>query len=517
MAAINNVVLYKTKLSNNPSNPYTRWFSSRAEQQAFFNSQIVKSFTNTTFQRIDESARLTINAESVANCNYMSFTNSEYNGRTWYAYIDSFRLESPNVTTVNFTIDPIQTFMFDISLGESYVEREHVNSDEFGEHTVPESIDYGELRVCPEGSKAVDLGKYVYGIFFTDKNRSPESRGGGVVVDGVFTGCSLSRITDVSLLNDVIRQYESDSSKEIIAIMQAPEKAFPPFGQEDLTGVSLHMGNVTEAYPGKKIRNKKIFSYPYTQIWVTNLNGTLAKFKPDLFPAENEISFSALSAFGLNPRLVLYPVRYRDIPLLPPTPGLPDTLRSFWLPDGIALDVGIQCCYKSDIYAEWLARTNAQAPGEALKLFSGLALGAVTGGAGAAAAAGSVLNFISNNIAEGITASLEAPQLKGQFGNVSINAKYGFNGFVAWYMGLKDEYIEKIDNYFDMYGYKVNAFKVPNLTGRKSWNFVKTAGANIIGNGIQNEWINKIRDMFDTGITLWHVNDIGNYSLDNTL
>ena len=517
MAAINNVVLYKTKLSNNPSNPYTRWFSSKTEQQSFFSSQIVKSFTNTTFQRINESARLLVNAESVANCNYMSFTNSEYSGRTWYAYIDSFRLESPNVTTVNFTIDPIQTFMFDISIGKSYVEREHVNSDEFGEHTVPENIDYGELRVCHTGSKAVDLGNYVYGIFFTDKNSTPTLGTEPRLIDGVYTGCNLASFTDLSLLEAAIKQYSSDSSKEIIAIMQAPEKAFPSSGYGDLTGVSLQMGNVAEVYTGRKIRNKKIFSYPYTQIWVTNLNGTLAKFKPELFPAENRVIFSALSAFGLNPRIVLYPVEYRNIPLLLATPGLPDSLRSFWLPDGIVLDVGIQCCYKSDVYAEWLSRTNAQAPGEALKLVSGLALGAVTGGAGAAAAAGSVLNFISSNIAEGITASLEAPQLKGQFGNVSINAKYGFNGFVAWYMGIKDEYIEKIDNYFDMYGYKVNAFKVPNLTGRPSWNFVKTAGANIIGNGIQSEWINKIRDMFDTGITLWHTNDIGNYSLDNTL
>jgi hypothetical protein len=517
LAAINNVVLYKTKLSNNTGSPYTRWFSSRSEQQAFFNSQIVKSFTNTTFQRIDESARLTINAESVANCNYMSFTNSEYNGRTWYAYIDSFRLESPKLTTVNFTIDPIQTFMFDIDIGESYVEREHVNSDEFGEHTVPEGIDYGELEVCPEGSKSVNLGDYVFGVFYVDKQTTPTGGGNnGILLDGVFTGCNIARLTNTTDLNNIITEFTSDSQKEIIAIIQAPEDTFPETGTGSLSGINLHMGNVLDAYGGKEIHNNKIFSYPFTQIWVTNMNGTLAKFKPELFSNESSVIFYALSAFGLNPRVVLYPYEYRATTGFR-NPGLPEGLSRAWLPDGISLDVGIQCCYKSDVYAEWLARTNSQAPGEALKLFSGLALGAATGGSGTAAAAGSVLNFISNNIAEGITASLEAPQLKGQFGNISLNAKYGFNGFVAWYMGLKDEYIEKIDNYFDMYGYKVNAFKVPNVTGRKSWNFVKTAGANIIGNGIQNEWINKIRDMFDTGITLWHTNDIGNYSLDNTL
>ena len=74
---------------------------------------------------------------------------------------------------------------------------------------------------------------------------------------------------------------------------------------------------------------------------------------------------------------------------------------------------------------------------------------------------------------------------------------------------------EKADNYLSVYGYKTNKFKIPNLTGRSRWNYVKTSGANIAPktSGIipPDTDIENIKNMFNNGITLWHDNNIMDY------
>src|SRR5699024_3355394 len=56
------------------------------------------------------------------------------------------------------------------------------------------------------------------------------------------------------------------------------------------------------------------------------------------------------------------------------------------------------------------------------------------------------------------------------------------NIFTFRKMRAKKEYLEAIDEFFSMYGYKVNLVKKPNITGRQNWNYVKTIGCNLTGN-----------------------------------
>ena len=80
-----------------------------------------------------------------------------------------------------------------------------------------------------------------------------------------------------------------------------------------------------------------------------------------------------------------------------------------------------------------------------------------------------------------------------------------------------DDVAKNIDDYFSMFGYKVNAIKIPNRNGRKEWNYVKTKGLNITGN-IPAIAKDKIIQIHDNGITYWNKGDnIGRYYLDNTL
>lgn len=70
-------------------------------------------------------------------------------------------------------------------------------------------------------------------------------------------------------------------------------------------------------------------------------------------------------------------------------------------------------------------------------------------------------------------------------------------------MSIKAEYAKIIDDYFSAFGYRVNSLKVPNITGRANWNYVKTVGCNVIGDVPQTD-IEEIKSMFDRGVTIWH-------------
>lgn len=68
---------------------------------------------------------------------------------------------------------------------------------------------------------------------------------------------------------------------------------------------------------------------------------------------------------------------------------------------------------------------------------------------------------------------------------------------------IKSQFARRIDKYFDMYGYLTNERKTPNLNNRPNWNYVKTIGANIVGNIPQFD-LQSIKNIFDNGVTLWH-------------
>ena len=49
-------------------------------------------------------------------------------------------------------------------------------------------------------------------------------------------------------------------------------------------------------------------------------------------------------------------------------------------------------------------------------------------------------------------------------------------------MTIKQEYARIIDNWFTMYGYKVNRLATPNIHKRSNWDYIKTIQVNLEGN-----------------------------------
>ena len=75
---------------------------------------------------------------------------------------------------------------------------------------------------------------------------------------------------------------------------------------------------------------------------------------------------------------------------------------------------------------------------------------------------------------------------------------------------IRPEYLTSVDNYFSMFGYKVNRVGKPNLTSRKNWNYVKTQNAHCSGAAPQYA-IEFLEKALDTGCTFWHKDSVGDY------
>lgn len=98
--------------------------------------------------------------------------------------------------------------------------------------------------------------------------------------------------------------------------------------------------------------------------------------------------------------------------------------------------------------------------------------------------------------------------------NTNFDYGYGHTGIQLFKKQITKEYRKRLSDFFNMFGYKTLEVKKPNLRTRKNWNYIETESA-VIHADINNEDLQEIKDAFDNGITLWHTNKIGDYSLDN--
>lgn len=77
---------------------------------------------------------------------------------------------------------------------------------------------------------------------------------------------------------------------------------------------------------------------------------------------------------------------------------------------------------------------------------------------------------------------------------------------------------ERLSDYFNRFGYKQNRYMYIKLNARKYHTFVKTTICNIKGEKIPHAALNEIKNIFNSGITFWNMDNspvIGGYFGDN--
>ena len=117
-------------LSNVPlKNDYqhTIDFENIESQSQYFDDLISNvELPNDDYSYIRENETINVYAHinSLIHCNYLFYTNGD---KRYYAFITNKQYVSDKCTSITFEIDVFQTFMFDYSFGECFIEREHQN------------------------------------------------------------------------------------------------------------------------------------------------------------------------------------------------------------------------------------------------------------------------------------------------------------------------------------------------------------------------------------------------------
>lgn len=106
------------------------------------------------------------------------------------------------------------------------------------------------------------------------------------------------------------------------------------------------------------------------------------------------------------------------------------------------------------------------------------------------------------------------PSISKMGNNAIYEYGNGYDGVYVIKKQIKSEYRRKLSDFFKVFGYKKNEFKIPNFHTRQHWNYVQTESCMITGN-FNNDDLNALKNVFDSGITLWHTEDVGNYELAN--
>lgn len=108
-----------------PDYNYTLDFDNETAQHAYFENKVANVLLHTddySYIRADQSIKVYANIDTLNSVNYLMYKNAD---KWYYGFVTKKEYVSDKVTRLIFKIDPLQTFMFDYSLEESFIDREH--------------------------------------------------------------------------------------------------------------------------------------------------------------------------------------------------------------------------------------------------------------------------------------------------------------------------------------------------------------------------------------------------------
>ena len=86
-------------------------------------------------------------------------------------------------------------------------------------------------------------------------------------------------------------------------------------------------------------------------------------------------------------------------------------------------------------------------------------------------------------------------------------------------MHPKLEYLQMIDDWFTRFGYKIERVKVPNVTGRRNFNYVEVGNSDeMLSGNVPHKYMQELNNACRKGVTIWHNHEnLGNYNVQNDI
>ncbi len=465
-----------------------RKFTNATEQHNYIVSKAAFTpYNDFSYIRQTGKIRVNIQADLLRGCNYIAYRNTGYVNKWFYAFVAAIEYVNDGVSLITFDEDIYQTWLFQLQIMPSFVEREHVNDDTPGANTVPENIITGEPVVQTRIESVFNYHWFIYATELPNNPRGSWKAPGSA--GNEYSGCYLQDMgTDLSAIGPVIESFTKEGKADAVVSVFAS-----PFS---LTGQSFG-GPARGNFQGYEPRNNKLHSYPF-EYCVLCVPGTEKIYRYE-FMTPAQPSFMVYGEQVPNGGAVIIPRNYEDGSTSNPQADFA-VVANGWR----------SAAWVSDSYQNMIAQ---QGPQLAMSVGANIAQtigGLVTGNVpGAMSGLTGVLNTVANLRTELLVSNTIS-------GTAALSNVFFANGLSLCVkrMGITKEYAQIIDEFFDKFGYKVCRLKVPNTDGRANWNYVKTIDSIVRGDAPEDA-ISKFMQILDVGTTFWHTNDIGNYTLTN--
>ena len=138
---------FYSNINLSPRTNDTFSWANASEQRTFFINHQVASASNCYYQRADiNKVKVQISYSTLYRCDYLSFINPDYENKTFYAFVTNVTYIDDTTTEVDYVIDHIQTWYFEMNFHACYVDRQHANRDHIGDNMIMESFDCGTMQ-----------------------------------------------------------------------------------------------------------------------------------------------------------------------------------------------------------------------------------------------------------------------------------------------------------------------------------------------------------------------------------
>lgn len=512
---------------------------------------------NYTYIREDTNIRVPYNADNIYGINYCMYQND---GMWFCCFVKTITYVNNGTSLLHLEEDIWHTWGGAMVLKPCLVERCHVLNDTVGLWRAPEPALNLEPYVLSEqrfldldfdaiivGTNAVPHLKSTAGGDMFSALSENDIDGSDAVSGGlyhrIYSGLKYYGFTgsDIDALNNFLNNINMAGAADSIASMFMVPSSLLAIGDNyevimyGSTFPEDTYGAYTVSAPGYTPRNKKCLTYPYCYFKVTDFNGGTLDLKYEDCNNWGDVTLKFEQGLDATASLICTPMNYEGVAIN--------------YDKAIVLSQNPQCAWVFQAYQNWMAQnasTNQVKQNiNFLDMFVGLGM-TVVGGAliasGVGAPAGGVLGelglttagaagvgLLASGTGKAISAGASEDARRAEIeaqkkvpnhisGMSSSNTMQGLARNMGGYMriGLHRQSAERLDQFFDVFGYQVDMLMTPILSGRKTWNYVKTVGANMGGN-IPADRLGFLNRSLDGGVTFWHTTDVGNYGLDNTL
>lgn len=546
MPTIPNTTLYVGVVPWNSDLKNVQSYNSRAEQISTIQGLLSNKYEHINIIRRDSDLILKGVNEDLTQCNYLMYQNADISNKWYFAFIDNVQYNSLNSVIISHTIDVWQTYQFDITYYKNLILRAHVakSADTVGRWLAPEPI-----SVAPEFERKHNIFNNLSWVpqyvlhstsVFNNSTKKYEYKGNG-------TGATLSAEYGIFVDNDddvqtVVKNYGKLSAAE--ALKSNDDDEYSNWIADLLTGQTIDKAvkliSTTSISQLQDHRNELIGLYAIPA-WVHD--GANKYATNNIKKKEVTVALPTTTlACGYAPRnkkmlsslckaYLFYNENGFKLPLKPElfTSGSPSfTVKSTELStNGFILQIGS--------YADYTAKTNKISYSCENRLGydsnTGLdkVLNTLTSAVGVVNAVGSVASqaFVGNvggavqGAVGAVQQSINMIDALGQRGVstgasgdiMSITENRAMPVFAD--VSPTEAQCRYIDDYLDVYGYAINEIgKISSyMKNRSNWNYIQVANCNIKVSA-PNDDVNKLKQMFESGVTIWHKN-FGDYDQAN--